>query len=150
MQVDKPWPTRQSVLERQRGFVVALSDTLAKHRMLLFGRAFVLARNAVADKVTQRIHRRVCDAVVHAGAPAFALDKALLCHQAQVARDVGCRVAAQLGQLAHVALAFTQKVQDAQARGLRQRLKVRGNLRDGFWGQVLHGKFAGGQGHSIG
>ena len=47
----------------------------------LLGLAVKLTRQAATHQVAQRVHRRVGDAVIDAGAPALAGDEAVLGHQ---------------------------------------------------------------------
>ena len=54
-----------------------------------------------------------------------------------MARDIGRRVAARLGQLAHVVFALAQQIQDLQARGLGQHLEIGGNLLQSLGGKVF-------------
>jgi len=109
-----------------------------KHRMPL-RRTFELLGDAAADEVAQRIDRFVGDAVVNAGAAAFARDEAVFGQRREVARDVGGGAVAQLRKLAYAALAVMQDVQDVQPRRLGQRLEVRCHLAQGFGGEVFHG-----------
>ena len=109
-----------------------------KDGVLRLGGTLVLARNAPTDQIAQRVDRFIGNAVVHAGATALTAYQALLGHQGQMPGDVGCRVAAELGQFTDIAFALTQKVEDAQARGLCQRLEVCGDLLQGFWWEVFH------------
>ncbi len=98
----------------------------------------MLLGDAVAHQIAQRIDGGICDLVVHAGATAFALDEALLHQHRQVARHVGGRVATSFRQLAHVVLGFSQQIQDAQARGLGQRLEVVRHAVDGLLWKLGH------------
>jgi hypothetical protein len=102
----------------------------------------VLARNASAHQIAQRVDRFIGNAVVHAGATALTAYQALLGHQGQVSGDVGCRVAAELGQFTDVAFAFTQVVEDAQARGFGQCLEVSGDLLQGFWREGFSSEYS--------
>lgn len=101
-------------------------------------RALHLPRDVAADQITQRVNGFVGNAVVHAGAPSFAGDHALLGEQREVARHVGGGEATVLGNFAHIALARAQQVQDLQPGGFRQGLKVGRNLQQSVWRQVFH------------
>jgi len=99
----------------------------------------MLLTDAVAHQITQGINGGICDLVVHAGATPFALDEALLHQHRQVTRHIGSRVATSFGQFAHVVLGFSQQIQDAQARGLGQRLEVVRYTVDGLLWKLCHG-----------
>jgi hypothetical protein len=101
-------------------------------------RALVLARDAAADQVAQRVHGGVADAVVDRRAARLAPHQALVHQEGQVPGDVGRGVAGQLRQLADVAFAGAQQVEDLQARGLGQGPEIRGHLVQGFGGETFH------------
>ena len=97
-----------------------------------------LAGDAAAYQIAERIDLVVGDAVVDARAAAFARDHAVLGQHGQVPRNVRRRVAAELRQLPDVALAFTQVVEDLQARRFGQRLEIRRHLLQRLGGKILH------------
>ncbi len=98
----------------------------------------MLLTDAVARQITRSGSGGVSNLVIHAGATAFTFDKALLHQHRQVARHVGGRVATSFRQLAHVVLGFSQQIQDAQARGLGQRLEVVRHAVDGLLWKLGH------------
>ena len=98
----------------------------------------MLLRDAVAYQIAQGVNGGVGNLVIHAGAAAFAFDKALLHQHRQVARHIGGCVATGFGQLAHVVLGLAQQVQDAQARGLGQRLEIVGHTVNGLIWELGH------------
>ena len=72
--------------------------------MPTFGGAIQLASDVAAHQIAKLVNRRIRDAVVSAIAATFAGDQCVLGQQAQVTRNVGRAIAAQLGQFANVAL----------------------------------------------
>jgi hypothetical protein len=101
-------------------------------------RVFHLPRDGAAHQVAQREHRLIGDAVISAGAATLALHQSVLGQQRQMARDIGGCESTQLSQVADVALAPPQQVEDLQARRLRQHLEVVGNLGQRFGRQIFH------------
>ena len=98
----------------------------------------VLSGDVAADQITKRIHGFIRDAVIDAGAAAFARDEAMARQVRQVARDVGGRVAAELGELADVSLAIAQQVEDLQAGRLGQDLEIGCHLIERLGGKSFH------------
>ncbi len=124
------------------------APTGATRECLSAGRgALEASRDVAADEIAERVDRVVRDPVVHRRAAAFALDQPLLHQLGEMARDVGRSEAAKLGELADVALAGAEQVEDLQARRLRQRLEVGGHLIERLGGKSFHSR-AGGSGRA--
>lgn len=98
----------------------------------------MLLRDAIAHQITQGIYGRIGNLVIHTGPSPLSFDKALLHQHGQVARHIGGCIATRLRQFPDVVLLIAQQIQDAQARGLSQGLKVVGHAIDGLLGKLGH------------
>jgi len=103
------------------------SGTRTRGERPRFRRDIFCARQRIR-RVEQREHARVCDAVIHAQASFAIRDQTGLAEERQLLGNIRLTLLQERSQMANTFFAVAERVEQAQARGMRERAEQLGGL----------------------